>query len=84
MLLTARFHGSEGGAATLAAIGFVAWTAYAVADIGRALSLPRMTGYILAGVAFGPSAGGIISSSSARGTALDALAQASLPARSSS
>lgn len=61
MLLTARFHGAGGGAATLAAIGFVALAAYAVAELGKSLSLPQVTGYILAGVALGPSAGGIIS-----------------------
>jgi len=61
MLLTSRFHGASGGAATLAAIGFVALTAHAVAELGKSFSLPQVTGYILAGVALGPSVGGIIS-----------------------
>jgi Kef-type K+ transport system membrane component KefB len=48
-------------AATLAGIGFVMLAAYAVAELGKALSLPQVTGYILAGVVLGPSVGGIIS-----------------------
>ncbi|MEO8178769.1 MAG: cation:proton antiporter [Deltaproteobacteria bacterium] len=48
-------------AATLAAIGFVLLTAYAVAELGKSFSLPLVTGYILAGVVLGPSVGGIIS-----------------------
>lgn len=49
------------GAASLAGMGFVMLTAYAVAEIGGALTLPQVTGYILAGVVLGPSVGGIIS-----------------------
>lgn len=48
-------------AASLAGMGFVMLAAYAVAEIGTALSLPQVTGYILAGLALGPSVGGIIS-----------------------
>lgn len=48
-------------AATLAGIGFVMLAAYAVAELGKSLSLPQVTGYILAGVVLGPSVGGIIS-----------------------
>src|SRR5262245_6839956 len=48
-------------AASLAGMGFVMLAAYAVAEIGTALSLPQVTGYILAGLALGPSIGGIIS-----------------------
>ncbi|HTV24703.1 MAG TPA: cation:proton antiporter [Polyangiaceae bacterium] len=48
-------------ASSLAGMGFVMLAAYAVAEIGAALSLPLVTGYILAGLALGPSIGGIIS-----------------------
>ncbi|MEY4546318.1 MAG: hypothetical protein RL685_2513 [Pseudomonadota bacterium] len=48
-------------AATLAGIGFVLLAAYAVAELGKSLSLPQVTGYIVAGVVLGPSVGGIIS-----------------------
>ena len=46
---------------TLAAIGFVLLAAYASAELGSAWSLPRVTGYILAGAVLGPSAGNILS-----------------------
>lgn len=46
---------------SLAGIGFVMLAAYAVAELGSAISLPLVTGYIVAGVALGPSVGGIIS-----------------------
>ncbi len=46
---------------TLAAIGFVVLAAFATAELGNALSLPRVTGYILAGAALGPSLGNILS-----------------------
>ena len=46
---------------TLAAIGFVLLTSFTVAEMGSALSLPRVTGYILAGVALGPSVANVLS-----------------------
>jgi len=46
---------------TLAAIGFVLLASFTLAELGSALSLPRVTGYILAGVALGPSALNILS-----------------------
>lgn len=46
---------------TLAAIGFVVLTTFAVADMGTRLSLPRVTGFIVTGVALGPSAANILS-----------------------
>lgn len=46
---------------TLAAIGFVVLAAFAIAELGSALTLPRVTGYIVAGVALGPFAGNILS-----------------------
>ena len=47
---------------TLAAIGFVMLAAFTVSELGSLLKLPRVTGYILAGVALGPSAANILSS----------------------
>ncbi len=62
MLVAERLKQSGvSSAGALAAIGFVVLAAYAVAELGKSLSLPQVTGYILAGVALGPSAGGIIS-----------------------
>lgn len=62
MLVAERLKQSGvSSAGTLTAIGFVVLAAYAVAELGKSLSLPQVTGYILAGVALGPSAGGIIS-----------------------
>ena len=46
---------------TLAAIGFVLLASFTLAELGSALSLPRVTGYIMAGVALGPSALNILS-----------------------
>src|SRR5690606_15556135 len=62
MLLVDWLGPSQGSAAaSLAGMGFVMLAAYAVAEIGTALSLPQVTGYILAGLALGPSIGGVIS-----------------------
>ncbi|MCA9652255.1 MAG: cation:proton antiporter [Myxococcales bacterium] len=46
---------------TLAAIGFVVLAAFALAELGSRLSLPKVTGYILSGVALGPFAVDILS-----------------------
>ena len=46
---------------TLAAIGFVLLAAFTIAQIGSALSLPRVTGYIVAGAVLGPSVANILS-----------------------
>lgn len=46
---------------TLAAIGFVVLAAFALAELGSRLSLPKVTGYILSGVALGPFAISIVS-----------------------
>lgn len=48
---------------TLAAIGFVLLASFTLAELGSALSLPRVTGYILAGTVLGPSVGDILSKS---------------------
>ncbi len=46
---------------TLAAIGFVLLAAFTVAEIGSSLSLPRVTGYIIAGALLGPYVSNILS-----------------------
>lgn len=46
---------------TLATIGFVVLAAFALAELGGELSLPKVTGYILAGLALGPSSADIMS-----------------------
>lgn len=46
---------------TLAAIGFVVLAAFTVAELGSLLKLPKVTGFILAGLALGPYAGNILS-----------------------
>lgn len=46
---------------TLAAIGFVVLTAFVAAEMGTRLSLPRVTGYIIAGLVLGPSIANILS-----------------------
>ena len=50
---------------TLATIGFVVLAAFASAELGGSLSLPKVTGYILGGIALGPYAGNIMSIASA-------------------
>jgi Kef-type K+ transport system membrane component KefB len=47
---------------TLATIGFVVLAAFAIAELGAAIGLPKVTGYILAGIALGPFASNIMSS----------------------
>ncbi len=47
---------------TLVAIGFVLLAAFTVAEMGSALGLPRVTGYILTGTVLGPSIANILSS----------------------
>ena len=42
---------------TLAAIGFVVLAAFTVGELGSSLGLPKVTGYIVAGVLVGPQAG---------------------------
>ena len=44
------------GESVILTIGFVVLAAYALAELTSGLGLPRVTGYILAGVAAGPSA----------------------------
>lgn len=46
---------------TLAAIGFVILAAFAIAELGGRMSLPKVTGYIVSGVVLGPSAIDVLS-----------------------
>ncbi len=46
---------------TLAAIGFVVLAAFAIAELGGRMSLPKVTGYIISGVVLGPYAGDVLS-----------------------
>ena len=46
---------------TLAAIGFVVLAAFAIAELGARMTLPKVTGYILSGVVLGPFALKILS-----------------------
>ncbi|HEU5076665.1 MAG TPA: cation:proton antiporter, partial [Polyangiaceae bacterium] len=46
---------------TLAAVGFVVLASFTLAEFGGGFGLPRVTGYILAGIALGPSALDILS-----------------------
>lgn len=46
---------------TLAAVGFVVLASFTLAEFGGSFGLPRVTGYILAGIALGPSALDILS-----------------------
>jgi len=46
---------------TLAAIGFVVLAAFTVGELGAGLGLPKVTGYIVAGVVLGPSVSDILS-----------------------
>ncbi|MCB9587419.1 MAG: cation:proton antiporter [Polyangiaceae bacterium] len=46
---------------TLAAIGFVVLAAFTMAEIGSALSFPRVTGYIIGGALLGPYVSNILS-----------------------
>ncbi|MFT7579165.1 MAG: Kef-type K+ transport system membrane component KefB [Myxococcota bacterium] len=47
-------------ALTFAAIGFVVLAAYAMAELVSGIGLPRVTGYILAGIGLGPSAAALM------------------------
>ena len=55
---------SLGGAdpMTLAAIGFVVLAAFAIAELGADMSLPKVTGYIVSGVLLGPHVANVLSS----------------------
>lgn len=47
-------------AVTFAAIGFVVLAAYGLAELAAMVGLPRVTGYILAGIGLGPSAASLM------------------------
>ncbi len=55
-------HADDGSdSMTLAAIGFVVLAAFAIAELGARMTLPKVTGYILSGVVLGPFALKILS-----------------------
>lgn len=60
VMLGVRALGS-GDALTLAAIGFVILTSFALAELLARAGLPKVTGYILSGVVLGPSVGAVLS-----------------------
>lgn len=49
------------GGITLASVGFVILAAFTVGELGRVAKLPRITGYILAGVVMGPHVSDLLS-----------------------
>lgn len=49
------------GSQALLAFGFLILAAYTVGEIATSLKLPKIVGYLVAGVVFGPSAFGIVS-----------------------
>lgn len=52
-------------AATFAAVGFAILAAYALAEIVSALKMPKVTGYILAGILIGPQVSELVSRTAA-------------------
>lgn len=52
--------GEAAGALTFASVGFVVLAAYALAEIVSGFGIPRVTGYILAGLAAGPQLAGLL------------------------
>jgi Kef-type K+ transport system membrane component KefB len=61
MWLTAPLGAPSYGSQALLAFGFLILAAYAAGEIAVGLRLPKLVGYMLAGVAFGPSALGTVS-----------------------
>ncbi len=55
MLALKTQAGAVSSAVTFATIGFVVLAAYAMAELATMVGLPRVTGYILAGIGLGPS-----------------------------
>ncbi len=56
LALKSRMREDVSDAVTFAAVGFVVLAAYAMAELASSVGLPRVTGYILAGIGLGPSA----------------------------
>lgn len=52
-----------GDRTVLAAIGFVVLAAFTIGDLGKLIGLPRITGYILGGVALGPQVSEVLTAS---------------------
>jgi Kef-type K+ transport system membrane component KefB len=53
--------GEPGRAETLLSFGFMILAAYTVGEVASALRLPKIVGYMVAGILFGPSVLGIVS-----------------------
>lgn len=53
--------GGAGDPLTLAAIGFVILASFTIGEAAAALGVPKVTGYIVAGMALGPSISGLLS-----------------------
>ena len=51
---------SDGGAQTFAAVGFVVLAAYVLAELASRIAIPRVTGYIVAGIVAGPQIAGLL------------------------
>jgi Kef-type K+ transport system membrane component KefB len=58
---------------TLAAIGFVVLAAFTVGEMGSSIGLPKVTGYIVAGVLVGPQAGKLLFGDGASGILSEAV-----------
>lgn len=63
--LGARSHGSE----TLLTFGFLVLAAYTAGELATAIRLPKIVGYLAAGLLFGPSGLGTVTVASTRGLA---------------
>ena len=59
--LQATLRMDQVDALTFAALGFVVLAAFVLAELAGGLGVPRVTGYILAGIAVGPYAAGVLS-----------------------
>lgn len=60
-ILRAEQGGGAADPLTLAGIGFVVLAAFTIGEIASSLGLPKVTGYILTGMALGPSISGLLS-----------------------
>lgn len=64
-LVLRAFSGpGEPGAVAAMQLGFTVLTSYVAGDVAAAIGLPRLTGYVLAGILVGPSVLGVLSPSS--------------------
>lgn len=63
MRLVLPLGGAEQGAQTLLTFGFLVLAAYTVGEIATAARLPKIVGYLVAGMLFGPSVLGTVAAS---------------------